>query len=113
MELNSQSLPEALAHIEDFQEQSLSVTIAGLENALMGLQKNSIGPVCTAKRLDANLLESAVTLKRAASQINVIIHAVGIVVALPHILEEGEIIESVSLGAATPGERSIWRQTAG
>jgi hypothetical protein len=40
-----------------------------------------------------------------AGQINVIIHAAGILCSLPRILEPGEIVESVSLGAGNTGRR--------
>ena len=36
-------------------------------------------------------------------QINVIVHAVGILVALPKILELGELVQSLSLGAGNTG----------
>lgn len=42
-------------------------------------------------------------MKRVAAQINVIIHAVGILVSLPHILTEHETVESLSLGAGNTG----------
>ena len=41
--------------------------------------------------------------KRSAGQINVIVHAVGILVALPKILEPGELVQSLSLGAGNTG----------
>jgi hypothetical protein len=42
-------------------------------------------------------------VKRAAAQINVIIHAFGILVSLPHLLNEDEVVESLSLGAGNTG----------
>lgn len=42
-------------------------------------------------------------MKRLAGQINVTIHALGILLCLPHILEAGERVESVSLGAGNTG----------
>jgi len=38
-----------------------------------------------------------------AGQINVTIHALGILLCLPHILEQGETVEYVSLGAGNTG----------
>ena len=38
-------------------------------------------------------------MKRLAGQINVTIHALGILLCLPHILEPSERVEPVSLGA--------------
>lgn len=49
------------------------------------------------------LLQAALGVKRMAGQINVIVHAVGILVSLPYVLEPGERIESLSLGAGNTG----------
>ncbi len=50
-------------------------------------------------------LAAALNLKKAAGQVNVIIHALGILIALPHILEENETINSISLGAGNTGKK--------
>ena len=50
-------------------------------------------------------LAAASELKRIASQVNVTIHALGILLCLPHILEGSETIEYVSLGAGNTGRR--------
>jgi hypothetical protein len=49
------------------------------------------------------LAAAAAALKRLAGQINVFIHATGILLCLPHILEPGESVEHVSLGAGNTG----------
>ena len=46
---------------------------------------------------------AALLVKRSAGQINLIVHAVGILVALPKILEPGELVQSLSLGAGNTG----------
>ena len=43
-------------------------------------------------------------IKRLAGEIHVVIHALGILLCLPHILKTGEIVESVSLGAGNTGK---------
>lgn len=48
-------------------------------------------------------MSSAASVKKVAGQINVIIHAAGILCSLPHILKPGELVESVSLGAGNTG----------
>lgn len=53
--------------------------------------------------IDESLLLAALLVKRMHGQINVIVHAVGILVSLPHVLESGEMIESLSLGAGNTG----------
>lgn len=44
-------------------------------------------------------------MKRLAAQIDVTIHALGILMCLPHILEPGERVEYVSLGAGNTGRQ--------
>ncbi len=55
---------------------------------------------CGAK---ADVLSAAGVVKRLVGQINVTVHALGILLCLPHILEPGERIEYVSLGAGNTG----------
>jgi hypothetical protein len=49
------------------------------------------------------VLMAAAEMKRLAGQINVVIHSLGILLCLPHILEVGEQVEKVSLGAGNTG----------
>src|SRR2546426_3182050 len=42
-------------------------------------------------------------MKRLAGQINVVVHALGILATLPHLLDRGEVIQYVSLGAGNTG----------
>jgi len=53
--------------------------------------------------IDEAMLVGAITIKSLAGQIDVVIHAVGILVSLPHILRRNEKIESLSLGAGNTG----------
>ena len=50
------------------------------------------------------MLQSAFQIKSVAGQINVIVHAVGILLSLPEILREGEEVISLSLGAGSTGK---------
>ena len=97
-------LLRSLGHVEAFQKNSLTVQIAEIENSLNGLEREAVSSLCSKMDITPVLLQSAVALKQAASQINVIIHSVGILVSLPHILEGGEKVESVSLGAGNTGK---------
>jgi len=54
-------------------------------------------------RYSEPLLDAALFMKQAAGQVNVLIHAVGILLSLPHILQDGEVVESLSLGAGNTG----------
>jgi hypothetical protein len=53
--------------------------------------------------ITSNLLESAIAFRRTAGQINVLVHSTSILLALPKILENGEVIEYLSLGAGNTG----------
>src|SRR5205814_616093 len=50
------------------------------------------------------LMLAALLIKRHAGQINEIVHAIGILLALPHILEDGEVVEDLSLAAGNTGK---------
>ena len=49
-------------------------------------------------------VRAALEIKRLAGQVNVLVHAAGILASLPYILEPGERIESLSLGAGNTGK---------
>jgi hypothetical protein len=52
---------------------------------------------------DGDPLGAALAIKRVAGQINVVVHALGILTALPYILDPGETVDSLSLGAGNTG----------
>jgi len=54
---------------------------------------------------EGDVLAAAGLLKQIAGQINVVIHAVGILLCLPNILQAGETIQYVSLGAGNTGRK--------
>lgn len=94
-------LAEAASRIETFSDGSLTKRIGALENALRGATAASVR--VAAPEVDVSLLQAGSVIKRAAGQVNVLIHTVGILVALPHILQEDEVVESLSLGAGNTG----------
>jgi hypothetical protein len=51
----------------------------------------------------AEVLAAAGLVKQMAGQINVVIHALGILLCLPHILRPSEVIDYISLGAGNTG----------
>ena len=85
------------------QERGLPGWIGGLEASLVGMSGNHA--TADVIGLDQSTLEAALLLKRAAGQINVIVHAVGILTSLPYILEPDEVLESLSLGAGNTGRK--------
>lgn len=91
--------------IHEFEGKSLTDTVAGFERDFRGLNRAACTDLCEERSLNAGLFEAAGDLKRLASQIHVIIHALGILIALPSILDDGEEVESLSLGAGNTGRK--------
>jgi hypothetical protein len=55
--------------------------------------------------IDDDSLRAAIAIKELAGEVNVLIHALGILLTLGRILESGEKVLSTSLGAGTGGRR--------
>src|SRR5258708_16459220 len=79
----------------------LPATLEKLEAAGKGLTADDCTRVSSG--VDREVLTAAAAMKRLAGQINVSIHATGILLCLPHILEPGEMVGYVSLGAGNTG----------
>jgi hypothetical protein len=104
MAKRTSSLEEAAKLVEDFGVGSaLTTRIAGLEAAGVGLRPSKIAKLLAREEVGEDLVAAAGTVKALAGQINVIMHAAGILVSLPHILVPGEIVQSLSLGAGNTG----------
>lgn len=99
------SIDMAINTIEKFQGDSLTNSLAGIERAIVGQDSHATAVFCNDRNIDTDFMASALAIKKVAGQINVIIHAAGILHSLPHILEEGEFVESVSLGAGNTGKK--------
>jgi hypothetical protein len=98
------SIEKAIKAIEAFQGASLTRHLASLEAQAIGINSADARKICTDVAIDDSFIQSALDIKKVAGQINVIIHASSILHALQGLLEEGEIVESVSLGAANAGK---------
>ena len=96
-------IDEAFKIIKDFEAGSLTDKLSSLEMRFQGLNKAGSKQVFNESGLDPLLLTSAFEIKKLASQIHVLIHAVGILASLPHILNDDEHIEYLSLGAGNTG----------
>jgi len=81
----------------------LADTIANIESQLSGAASSDALAINATARIDKSLVASAAQVKRASAQIDVVIHAVGILHALPYLLETGEVVETASLGAGNAG----------
>jgi hypothetical protein len=87
---------------------NLNERIASLERALTGAQGSEVSPRALSGGVSPDLFSGALLVKEMSAQINVIIHVVGILAALPRIMEPGERIVALSLGAGTGGRGRRW-----
>ncbi|HEY4949192.1 MAG TPA: hypothetical protein VIH88_02555 [Candidatus Acidoferrales bacterium] len=94
-------LAASVARIATFAGTNLASRIAQCEFEVAGLEKAHIAEWLGRGSIDQDLLVAARTIKRSAAQIDVVLHALGILLLLPEILEGGEVVESLSLGAGS------------
>ncbi len=97
------ALVEAIDSLQAFGGPDLTQTLAQIEASLQGVSLDTYAAVLSTCGARAEVLSAAAHLKRLVGQINVVIHALGILLCLPHILKPGEAIEYVSLGAGNTG----------
>lgn len=88
-----------------FTGSSLTRKLSYVESAVRGVAPDRCSDLLRDFGAVANALAAAAEIKRQAGQINVTIHALGILLCLPHILEPEERIEYVSLGAGNTGRK--------
>jgi len=81
----------------------LTQTLARIESAVRGVTAEGCANFLESAGAGREALAAAAEMKRLAGQINVTIHALGILLCLPHILEPDERVEYVSLGAGNTG----------
>lgn len=97
------SLQDAATLLEVFRCESLRSTIARLECDCEARSIPHLDELLMRGGVSEALLSAALLMKWHSRQINEIVHAAGILLALPKILEPGEQVESVSLGAGNTG----------
>ena len=94
----------ALAALERFASSAdLTSRIADLEYGLRGAEGPAIAQALAQEGVEERMLAGALVVKRLAGQVNVAVHSLGILLALPMILQEGEVVEELSLGAGNTG----------
>jgi hypothetical protein len=94
---------EALQTIEKFTGDDLTSRIAKIERAILQCDGEACRAYGRSAGVTSDLLSAAYVLKQAAGQVNVLVHAVAVMLLVPQILKPGEKIESVSLGAGNTG----------
>lgn len=97
-------LSRSALSLQAFMGNDLGERIAEIEGSLRNATIDSYHEKLSASGATPDTLEAASNIKRIAGQINVVIHAVGILLCLPQILKPGEVIEYVSLGAGNTGK---------
>lgn len=96
-------LSQAASLLQAFSGPRLTQTLANVEASVRGLSAETCASAVASYGAQEQVLAAAAIMKRAAGQINVIIHALGILVCLPRLLEPSEAVESVSVGAGNTG----------
>lgn len=96
---------EIIRLVREFTGPDLTQTLSRIEGAVRGVSAANCASFLESAGAGREALAAAAAMKRLAGQINVTIHALGILLCLPHILEPGEHVEYVSLGAGNTGRR--------
>jgi len=96
-------LTKAAEEVQRFESGNLTARISGAEKTMEGLSAERLPATLVDLGIRESVLKAATVLKGALGQVNVLIHAVGILTSLPEILEPGEIISYLSLGAGNTG----------
>ncbi len=97
------AVADAICLLQTFRGTDLTQTIYQIENTLRGVSLDGYSAVLATSGAKEEVLGAAGLIKQLAGQINVVIHALGILLCLPHILRPGEVIDYVSLGAGNTG----------
>jgi len=96
-------LVSAAALLKRFSGDGLARTLGAIERRSQGLTTETAALLLDDAGADAATYQAAALIKSLAGEINVAIHALGILRCLPHILQPGEVVEYVSLGAGNTG----------
>lgn len=98
-------LEKAIKIVAGFSAKSmLTQRIAEIEAQLATKDSDSVSGFLNAAGIGQQALKGALRIKEAASQIDVVVHALGILTALPYILDQDERISYLSLGAGNTGK---------
>lgn len=95
------AIADSISRVEQFKGRSLTRKIAEIEFQLPGGGLAQVTDANGVFGISQELLVAAAAVKKASAQIDVVIHAVGILYALPYILRDSEVVEGLSLGAGS------------
>jgi hypothetical protein len=91
--------------LNEFVGDALTPALAAIEQLAVGVTAKDCPNLILSALATQKAISQAAQIKKLAGQINVTIHALGILRCLPFILEDGEVIEYVSLGAGNTGRK--------
>jgi hypothetical protein len=91
--------------LEIFSGLDLTRKLSQIESSIQVENVESYSAFLNEHNVHINALSVARDIKKLAGQIDVKIHALGILLCLQELLSPGEIIESVSLGAGNTGKK--------
>ena len=94
---------DVLRRLDRFTNGDLTKTLARIESEAKGATSEGWEALLQRVHATPETLAAAARLKRVGRQVNVTIHGLGILLCLRHILEAGEVVESLSLGAGNTG----------
>ena len=89
---------------EFYGDSGLTDRIAALESGFCNSDAERCSQLIGEEHVNTSVLRAALLLKEAAGRVNVVVHAVGVLLSLPHILDPGERVQSLSLGAGNTGK---------
>jgi hypothetical protein len=101
----------SVRQIAAFSGDNLAARVAALEETFTGLNKVGTVGALEAASIDAELFDASRIIKRASAQIDVVVHALGILTLLPSILQGDEVVQSLSLGAGNAEARRFDLET--
>lgn len=104
-DVNTMEIADAIEALRKFTGDALTQTIANVEAQFGGLNAGEATDVAISVNATDQSLVAAATIKIASAQIDTAIHAIGILRCLEHMLEDGEVIEYLSLGAGNTNRR--------
>ncbi len=107
-ELPRNSLPDLSAMLS-FVGPDLTGTLANIKSKIAGQSSISCVDLLSNSSASHGALRDASILKKIAGQVDVIIHALGILRCLPQILNVNEKVKYVSLEPEIQVENSIWK----
>ena len=99
------NIKNAVETLNKFKGVSLTESLSFLEKEIIGADAKSAFECCSKKNINDEFIKSSLAVKEVAGEINVIIHASGILHSLKSILIKNEIVQSVSLGAGNTGKK--------